>query len=171
MGHIWMRPQRWLWTVIPASASTVTPKEKKEKKERSVRLPQNVAYQELSKSVAVHHSYNTLFVRIAEEQWKTKTPINNGTTLKQTLGNKCFILGILIFDNSFNKLIVAERADGFSGRLQVWINEPTMDECNVQEVEHDALRCVLKVWNAGQRYTKTSVFFAALTESVHCWYT
>jgi len=24
-----MRPQRWLWTVIPASAFTVTPKEKK----------------------------------------------------------------------------------------------------------------------------------------------
>jgi len=36
LGHVWMRPQRWLWTVIPASAFTVTPKEKK--KEENSRI-------------------------------------------------------------------------------------------------------------------------------------
>ena len=69
----------------------------------------------------------------------------NLTTPKLTLSNKSLILGIFIFNNSFNELIVAECADGFSSRLQVWINEPTVDERNVQQVEDDTLRRVLKV--------------------------
>ena len=40
MGHSWMRPQLWLWTVIPASAFSATPKEK-ERKEKTIRQDLN----------------------------------------------------------------------------------------------------------------------------------
>ena len=36
LGHVWMSSQRWLWTVIPVSAFTVTPKEKKKEAESIV---------------------------------------------------------------------------------------------------------------------------------------
>jgi len=35
MGHTWMRPQHWLWTVIPASAFTVTPKVRERERDSS----------------------------------------------------------------------------------------------------------------------------------------
>ena len=38
MGHSWMRPTLWLWTVIPASAFSATPKEKERERKTLISL-------------------------------------------------------------------------------------------------------------------------------------
>ena len=70
------------------------------------------------------------------------------TTLTLTFCYKSRIFGILIFYYSFHKLIVTECCNSFSYWLQVWINKPTVDEWNVQQVKHNTFWCVLKVWNS-----------------------
>ena len=66
MGHSWMRPQLWLWTVIPASAFSATPKEKERKLQEipvGTLMEQSVTFREWSVCVRIGLGIGFIFLR------------------------------------------------------------------------------------------------------------